>query len=183
MIEATATVTGGGSLVGDPSFYASRVSVMSRGDFLNPHIDNSHDGDPRLYRALNLLYYVSPGWRREHGGNLELWDGKVRTLRTIDSHFNRLVLMETTPQSWHSVSRVQVDQPRYCVSNYLFSAMPPTGVPYRHVTTFTGRPDEPAKRLVLRVVDGLVLNNLDKYFPWLAARTKHRIKHAKNARR
>ena len=47
---------------------------MGRNGFLNPHIDNSHDGDIRLYRALNLLYYVFPSWQRSNGGNLELWD-------------------------------------------------------------------------------------------------------------
>lgn len=176
VIEATGEITGNGALLGDPSFYASGVSVMSRGDFLNPHIDNSHDGDRRLYRALNLLYYVAPGWQREHGGNLELWDRKVRVPTTVDSRFNRLVIMETDPQSWHSVSRVQVDQPRYCVSNYLFSATPPTGRPYRHVTTFTGRPEEAWKRVTLKVVDSYVLNTVDRYLPALAKRTKHRIK-------
>lgn len=43
----------------------------------------------RLYRALNLLYYVSPGWRLENGGNLELWDEHVTTPMTVESRFNR----------------------------------------------------------------------------------------------
>ena len=58
----------------DPSLYAGGISVMGQDDFLNPHIDNSHDGDQKLYRVVNLLYYVSPDWKEEYGGHLELWD-------------------------------------------------------------------------------------------------------------
>jgi hypothetical protein len=32
---------------------------MPNGDFLNPKIDNSHSGERKLYRTLNLLYYVT----------------------------------------------------------------------------------------------------------------------------
>ncbi len=42
----------------DPRLYAGGLSMMFPGDYLNPHIDNSHDGDRERYRRLNLLYYV-----------------------------------------------------------------------------------------------------------------------------
>ncbi|WP_206360119.1 2OG-Fe(II) oxygenase, partial [Pseudomonas viridiflava] len=90
----------------DPSLYAGGLSMMFEGDFLNPHIDNSHDGTRNLYRRLNLLYYVTPNWSLENGGNFELWDHKVETQKTIVSAFNRLVVMETDKDSWHSVSPV-----------------------------------------------------------------------------
>src|ERR1051325_7635911 len=73
VVDAIAGITGFDDLRADPSLYASGVSLMEEGDFLNPHIDNSHDGDQRLYRVLNLLFYVSPEWAEENGGNLELW--------------------------------------------------------------------------------------------------------------
>ena len=72
----------------------------------------------RVGAADGLLYYVTPGWRLENGGNLELWDCAVRRNVTLVSQFNRLVLMETTPWSWHSVSPVVADGFRCCVSNY-----------------------------------------------------------------
>lgn len=61
----------------DVSMYAGGLSLMRHGDFLNPHIDNSHDGERKLYRRLNLLYYVSPNWKSEDGGHLELWKDDV----------------------------------------------------------------------------------------------------------
>ena len=94
--------------------------MMSKEDFLNPHIDNSHDRDKKRYRKLNLLYYVTPGWEEGFGGNFELWDEKVKKERD-NFKFNRLVIMETNKQSWHSVNIVITDKIRCCVSNYYFS--------------------------------------------------------------
>lgn len=148
IIRRVAAITGIEEQVPDPSLYAGGLSMMGRGQFLNPHIDNSHDGSRRLYRTLNLLYYVTPGWRLENGGNLELWDPAVKRSVTIESRFNRLVIMETTPWSWHSVKAVAVEQFRCCVSNYYFSPRSPTGEEYFHVTSFSARPEQKLRRLV-----------------------------------
>ncbi len=135
-------------LSGDPKLYAGGISAMTKGHFLNPHIDNSHDSAQELYRMLNLLYYVSPDWSSENGGNLELWDEKVKEKVEIPSLFNRLVIMETNSKSYHSVNEVKVERPRYCVSNYYFSPHPPEGREISHVTFFMARPEQTLRRLV-----------------------------------
>jgi hypothetical protein len=124
---------------------------MERGHFLNPHIDNSHDGEQRNYRVLNLLYYVSPGWGPENGGNLELWDEKVTKPVEIPSLFNRLVLIATGDKTWHSVNEVRVDTPRRCVSNYYFSPNSPNGYETTHVTYFMARPEQKVRRVVTKL--------------------------------
>lgn len=134
----------------DPSLYAGGLSAMVKGHFLGPHIDNSHDGTREFYRTLNLLYYVTPNWSIENGGNLELWDQYVRKNTTIVSQFNRLAIMETTPVSWHSVSEVHTDSVRKCVSNYYFSSQSPTGKEYFNVTSFSARPEQPFRRILAR---------------------------------
>ncbi|MGH8742279.1 MAG: 2OG-Fe(II) oxygenase, partial [Burkholderiales bacterium] len=148
VIHRVSAITGVEVQVADPSLYAGGLSMMGRGHFLNPHIDNSHEESRRLYRTVNLLYYVTPGWRLENGGNLELWDRAVRRNATIVSQFNRLVLMETTPWSWHSVSPVAIDRFRCCVSNYYFSPRSPTGQQYFNVTSFSARPEQKMRRLI-----------------------------------
>ncbi len=173
VVDAVARVVGSDDLHADPSLYASGMSVMERGDFLNPHVDNSHDGDRQRYRALNLLYYVTPGWELEKGGNLELWTPTRDVPTTVPSLFNRLVVMQTHRSSWHSVSRVEADAARWCVSNYYFSDESPDGSDYANVTTFAGRPEEGWKRALLRV-DGVVLNAAGRVFPFLTRLTRHR---------
>jgi Rps23 Pro-64 3,4-dihydroxylase Tpa1-like proline 4-hydroxylase len=149
------------SIVPDPTLYAGGLSMMFKENFLNPHIDNSHDGGRGLYRRLNLLYYVTPDWVLENGGNFELWDKKVKRQKTIVAAFNRLVVMDTTRDSWHSVSKVVVENPRCCVSNYYFSKTSPDNDDYFHVTSFSGRPEETGKR-VLGIVDNHLRNAISK---------------------
>lgn len=132
----------------DPSLYAGGLSMMFKGGFLNPHIDNSHGADRDLYRRLNLLYYVTPDWAVENGGNFELWDEQAKTPKTIVSACNRMVVMETNKASWHSVSGVVTDDVRCCVSNYYFSKQSPDNTNYFHVTSFSGRPEETGRRVL-----------------------------------
>jgi Rps23 Pro-64 3,4-dihydroxylase Tpa1-like proline 4-hydroxylase len=151
VLDLVAQITGIQEMVPDDRLYAGGISLMAQGNFLNPHLDNSHDKDRERYRVLNLLYYVTPDWSHEQGGNLELWDeGPKAPQREITSHFNRLALMATHEKSWHSVSEVTVDRSRCCVSNYYFSAKPLEDHEYFHVTSFRGRPEQPVRDLVLQ---------------------------------
>jgi Rps23 Pro-64 3,4-dihydroxylase Tpa1-like proline 4-hydroxylase len=151
IVQVAEEITGLKEMQPDEKLYAGGISLMAEGNFLNPHLDNSHDNDRENYRVLNLLYYVTPNWDIENGGNLELWDhGMSKPQRTIHAKFNRLALMITNKSSIHSVSKVMVDGQRCCVSNYYFSPKPAEESAYFHVTSFYGRPDEPIKNIFLR---------------------------------
>lgn len=151
VVKRISELTGTADAVGDPHLYAGGISSMERGHFLNPHLDNSHDGERRNYRVLNLLYYITPEWKPEHGGNLELWDDRVLRPVEIPSLFNRLVLMATNARSWHSVNEVKVDAARNCISNYYFSPHSPNGYETFHVTYFTARPEQKFRRVLARI--------------------------------
>jgi Rps23 Pro-64 3,4-dihydroxylase Tpa1-like proline 4-hydroxylase len=156
----------------DPSLYASGISTMLEGDFLNPHLDNSHDGENRRYRVINVLFYPSPGWSSDDGGQLEVWNEDVTEAHEVPVRFNRLVVMATNQTSWHSVNPVRSSRPRMCVSNYYFSEIPPGGHDYAHVTTFAGRPEHPFLRAFMRV-DAFALNMLGRMFPFLTTNNPH----------
>lgn len=151
VIAKVADLTGIKDAVGDPHLYAGGISAMAKGHFLNPHLDNSHDGEQKNYRVLNLLYYITPDWRPENGGNLELWDLKVTKPVEIESRFNRLVLMATGDKTWHSVNEVKTDGSRRCISNYYFSPHSPNGYETTHVTYFMARPEQKLRRVVTRI--------------------------------
>ena len=173
IVGSISRITGIQKLEADEKLYAGGISMMSNGHFLNPHIDNSHDKDRRRFRALNLLYYVSPGWGLINGGNLELWPDGVRGSPTvIESRFNRLAIMVTNQTSWHSVTKVKSQESRCCVSNYYFSALPPEEHDYFHVTSFRGRPEQKVRDLVLRA-DIALRTGIRKLFPSGIARSKH----------
>ena len=150
VIETVARITKIESAVGDPNLYAGGISAMAKGHFLQPHLDNSHDFEQKNYRVLNLLYYITPDWKRENGGNLELWNEDVTEVVEIPSLFNRLVLMSTNDKSWHSVNEVKADGARCCISNYYFSSVSPNGYETTHVTYFQARPEQTFKRLITK---------------------------------
>lgn len=161
IVELISEICGFTDIEPDPMLYAGGLSMMFKDNFLNPHLDNSHDGKRDRYRRLNLLYYVSPDWELNNGGNFELWDDSRTKVKTVIAKTNRFVVMETNKHSWHSVSKVQVERPRCCVSNYYFSKISPDTTNYFHVTSFTGRPEERAKRM-LGVIDNALRNIVSK---------------------
>lgn len=165
-------ISGLTALEPDTHLYAGGISLMSPGHYLNPHIDNSHDKTRERYRVLNLLFYVSPQWPEDRGGNLELWpQGLGGRPTTLVSRFNRLVVMMTHQRSWHSVSRNRADRDRCCVSNYYFSKQPPGGQHYYHVTEFFGRPEQPLRNFFLRG-DNWLRTVIRTRMPW-AFKNRH----------
>jgi Rps23 Pro-64 3,4-dihydroxylase Tpa1-like proline 4-hydroxylase len=165
VVQMIHDITGLQALEPDAQLYAGGISAMARGNYLNPHIDNSHDKYRQRYRVINLLFYVSPDWTEADGCNLELWpDGPRGKPVTVVSRCNRLVVMVTHQASWHSVSPNKAAKNRCCVSNYYFSTVPVGGVDYFHVTTFRARPDQPLRDLALRT-DGWLRMAIRKTFP------------------
>jgi Rps23 Pro-64 3,4-dihydroxylase Tpa1-like proline 4-hydroxylase len=166
IVKIISEITGIQELFADEYLYAAGFSLMHQNCFLNPHLDNSHDKDRDKYRVLNLLYYVTPNWQPEYGGNLELWDrGLQQPCRTIHSKFNRLVMMVTNKTSLHSVSKVNYQGSRCCISNYYFSPQPIDKKEYFHVTSFRGRPEEKVRDLVLQG-DAILRNGIRKVFKY-----------------
>jgi Rps23 Pro-64 3,4-dihydroxylase Tpa1-like proline 4-hydroxylase len=151
VVDVIKDICGMKSAYPDLHLYAGGISMMGDKQYLNPHLDNSHDKDRDRWRVLNLLYYVTPDWPEESGGNLELWpDGPKGESITVHSKFNRLAVMATHGDSWHSVSPIDADLFRCCVSNYYFSDEPLKQTDRFHVTSFRGRPEQWLRDFVLR---------------------------------
>ena len=151
IVSVISEITQISSIFPDEKLYAGGISLMSNSQFLNPHLDNSHDKEKERWRVLNLLYYVTPSWKLENGGNLELWpNGLSKEQITIESKFNRLVVMATHNKSLHSVSPVTYEGNRCCVSNYYFSNEPLHSTDCFHVTSFRGRPENKFTDVILQ---------------------------------
>jgi hypothetical protein len=86
------------ALVPDLGLYGAGLHEMGRGDWLDAHQDADRHSDSGLERRVNAILYLTPGWRPEWGGALELWpdvDGQPggEPVR-IPSAFNRLVVFD-----------------------------------------------------------------------------------------
>jgi len=163
ILEIISKITGIKNLEADNTLYAGGLTMMLKGYYLRPHIDNSHNFERTKYRRLNLLFYLNPNWKKEYGGNLNLWNSKVSDSKEIISNFNRLVIMETNKKSWHSVTEVKGSLPRFCLSIYLYTKESPTNKEYYHVTSFTGIPEQPILRLY-SLLDNFVRQSISTVF-------------------
>lgn len=141
----------------DTSRFAGGISTLLKGHYINPHLDNSHNVEKKqFYRTVNLLYYVSPNWQPENGGNYELWDESITHRLVVPSFFNRLVVMETNRTSWHAVNPVLCNAPRCCIFNYFFSEESPEQEAYFfNAPSFKARPEQKIRRAIERVKRGI----------------------------
>jgi hypothetical protein len=120
---------------------------MLPGDFMCPHLDNSHDQARKRRRDVVLLYYFSPFWLPEYQGSLELWrlDGKT-SQSSIEYKPNRLVILETTDHSWHSIQSILGPMPRASVTSYFYG--PESERSPVRLTRFTSWPGDPLRGML-----------------------------------
>ncbi|MFZ6743267.1 2OG-Fe(II) oxygenase [Undibacterium sp. JH2W] len=96
------TLTGTKSLIPDPYFMGGGAMMTGNGGFLNVHVDFNWHQKLQAWRRCNALFYLTPDWKEEYGGNLELWsqDGSHK-VKEVPPVFNRLVVFNTTSKSYH----------------------------------------------------------------------------------
>ena len=96
------TLTGIEAVLPDPYFMGGGAMLTGLGGFLNIHADFNFHHKLQAWRRLNALFYLTPGWNADWGGDLELWstDGTAR-VKSIAPLFNRLVIFSTTSESYH----------------------------------------------------------------------------------
>ncbi|MBA2655920.1 MAG: 2OG-Fe(II) oxygenase [Tatlockia sp.] len=146
-------ITGVKNQIPDPTRFSGGISTLLKGYYINPHLDNSHDIElKQYYRTMNVLYYVSPDWCEENGGNYELWDEAVSNYVLVPSLFNRMLVMETNSRSWHAVNPVLANSPRCCIFNYYFSEKSPEDRDYFFdAPSFRPRPEQKILRTLERL--------------------------------
>lgn len=163
VISVIETITQIKNQLPDTSRISGGVSTFLKGYYINPHLDHSHDVDRKLYRAVNMLYYLSPDWKLENGGNFELWDTAIEKCIVVPSLFNRLLVMATNQTSWHAVNPVLTKGARRCVFNYYFSETSPESEEYFHGaslpflnTLIRPRPEQKIRRFISKA-KGVIL--------------------------
>lgn len=137
-------MTGIEGLISDPYYSGGGLHETLSGGHLSVHADfNIHD-QMKVERRLNLLIYLNEDWPPEYGGELELWDKKMRkAAKSISPIMARAVVFNTTLQSFHGQPdpvRCPPDRSRRSIATYYYTALPAqTALPAR-TTTFQQRP-------------------------------------------
>jgi hypothetical protein len=134
--------------------------IHGTGGNLNPHLDYSIHPKMELERVLNIIIYLSPDLRPEHGGHLGLWahdetkNAPGELAKEVEPKFNRAIVFNTTQNSWHGMSR-KLDVPEGVYRKSLavyYMREPAQGADKRGRALFAPREEQIGDETVLETI-------------------------------
>jgi hypothetical protein len=101
-VDFLETLTGIDHLLPDPHLAGAGIHLSRHGGLLGIHADFNWHEKLQAHRRLNLLIYLTPDWKAEYGGELELWNADAtRREHVVEPQFNRAVLFATRSDTFH----------------------------------------------------------------------------------
>lgn len=147
-------MTGIRPLVADPELKGGGLHLSRPGSYLDLHADFTVHEALGMRRALNLLIYLTREYDEAWGGQLELWDRRVRRcVQRIAPRFNRAVLFATSDTSWHGHPDPMGGPPgaeRRSLALYYYTPWT-EGAPRLTTTRYRARPWEYRERVRLHL--------------------------------
>ncbi len=108
-VENMRSLTGIPSLVATPNGNTKLANyhIMKPGGILGPHVDHSSEPEKGIPHILNIILYLSEGWKDENGGATQLFDKRGnKVISRVPYKENRVVIFLHTPYSFHGVERI-----------------------------------------------------------------------------
>ena len=143
-VQFLSEMTGISGLIPDPYFVGGGLHETLPGGHLSIHADFNIHGDMKVERRLNLLIYLNDDWDPSYGGELELWDARMRgSARSILPIMGRAVVFSTTSKSFHGQPdpvKCPEGRSRRSIATYYYTAFRvEADIPVRS-TMFQARP-------------------------------------------
>ena len=89
-------------LIIDKELNGGGLHEIKSGGMLKIHTDFNKHPTLDLDRRVNVLIYLNKNWEKSYGGDLELWDKKMKFCgKTIQPTFNKMVIFSTNDFSNH----------------------------------------------------------------------------------
>ncbi len=102
MLQFLESLTSIEGLIPDPYFTGGGLHETKTGGLLGVHADFRVNKKLHIERRINAIIYLNKEWKKEYGGNLELWDTKMtQCLKQVEPIFNRCVVFNTDHDSNH----------------------------------------------------------------------------------
>jgi Rps23 Pro-64 3,4-dihydroxylase Tpa1-like proline 4-hydroxylase len=142
----------------DPTLHGSGWHSHKAGGKLNLHLDYSIHPNGKQ-RKVNFILYLTPGWRKDWGGELEFWKGTEEKpevqLGAVAPFFNRAVIFDTSAFAWHGVTKVTCPEymRRNSIALYYMSEPDSTAVPTRRRAKYYPTPEQAKDKEVLDFIE------------------------------
>ena len=128
VMKRLSELTGIETLISDPYFTGGGLNCTKRDGLLDVHADGNWHHAMGVHRRLNVILYLNKTWDSSWGGALELWDENLNgCVKSIDPHFNRLIIFETHDRTYHGHPTPLMcppDQSRKSLILYYYTATP-----------------------------------------------------------
>jgi Rps23 Pro-64 3,4-dihydroxylase Tpa1-like proline 4-hydroxylase len=96
------TITGINGLIPDPYLIGGGLHVSKVGGYLDIHTDFNWHHKLQLHRRLNVLIYLTPNYKKEYNGSLEIWNkNRTKKIKEFIPEFNSCVIFNTQGDSFH----------------------------------------------------------------------------------
>ena len=119
-------ITGVPDLEYDPNYFGGGTHENRHGQSLDAHVDFNLHPITRQHRRLNLIVYLTPEWRDEWGGSIQLHRDPYLPpsqdeIITVTPAFNRAVIFETNEYSWHGFPVIALPEDKRHLSRKSFA--------------------------------------------------------------
>lgn len=122
-------LTGIENILPDNTYVGGGMHKINAGGRLAVHADYNIHPENGLHRRINLLLYLNKDWKKEWGGNLELWEKDMSKMtHSIEPIFNRAVIFNITDDAFHGHPHPLTcpeDVSRYSLALYYFTETRP----------------------------------------------------------
>lgn len=101
-LQRITQLTGISHLISDPYLTGGGLNCILPGGLLDVHADGNWHHAMAVHRRLNAILYLNRDWKKEWGGDFELWDRDlVGCVSKIAPLANRLMIFETHDYTYH----------------------------------------------------------------------------------
>ena len=137
-------------LLADQKLNGGGLHEIKRGGVLKIHTDFNKHPTKDIDRRINVLIYLNKGWKKNYGGNLELWDKNMKKcVKKILPSFNTMVVFSTNDFTNHghpNPLKCPEEISRKSIATYYFSKGRPisevTKIKKKNTTAFKNRHGE-----------------------------------------
>ena len=112
-------------LFADYGLHGGGWHMMYKKGKLNPHLDYAKHPKIDLQRKLNLIIFLTSGWKKNWGGESCLYFKNIKNKNMpgklsvkIYPKFNRALLFDVSNYGWHSVESVKPKKVRKSIATY-----------------------------------------------------------------
>jgi len=134
-------------LLADTHLNGGGLHEIKRGGVLKIHTDFNKHPFKNIDRRINVLIYLNKGWKKNYGGNLELWDKSMKKcVKKIQPLFNTMVIFSTNDFTNHghpNPLRCPLNVSRKSIATYYFSKGRPknelAAIKKKNTTNFKNR--------------------------------------------